>query len=319
MNRIWIVGLCLFFLTIIPSSDDFAVALEVSHENVVNAAESRFWGSAEYLYWFREERKLPPLATTSPSGTPRASAGILGEPATQILIGDEDIGENGSHGGRATLGVWFDQDARIGIGGSIFRLEEDEIDFSRRGNASGAPILAVPFFNTQIGQEDALLVSYNGIAGSGAIHVDTKNDIYGGDIYLRWNFSRRENWRWDALIGYSFSRIKDDLSLSTQTTSISSAVPAGTTLTTDDDFDIENNFHCLSLGLAGEYRKNSWGITGLARLRVGNAHQEAKISGKTQTTIPGSGSTRSEGGLLAQPTNSGTHSRDQFAFIPEAQ
>jgi hypothetical protein len=317
-TKMGLVGLA---LTLALFGADVVAAQEGSHENVGNPTETRFWGSAEYLYWFREERKIPPLVTTSAPGTPTENAGVLGEPTTRILIGNEDIGDNGSNGGRATFGIWFDNESRIGVGASFFRLEEENIHFSQRGDASGTPTLAIPFYDVSMGQEAALFVNYSGLLGSGTINVDTTNDIYGGDLFLRWNFTRRENWRWDVLVGYSFSRIEDDLSLSARSVAVASGqpVPVGTTFNTEDKFEIKNDFHCLSLGLMGEYNKKPWGISGLARVRVGNVHQEAKIQGSTSITVPNSGSVTSAGGLFAQPTNSGTHSQDEFAFIPEAQ
>ena len=39
-----------------------------------------FWGGIEYLLWWQKDAWLPPLVTTSPAGTSRDLAGVLGAP-----------------------------------------------------------------------------------------------------------------------------------------------------------------------------------------------------------------------------------------------
>ena len=53
---------------------------------------------AEYLAWWTKSASLPALATTSPSGTPRSEAGVLGEPGTSVLFGGSDGDQRGRSG-----------------------------------------------------------------------------------------------------------------------------------------------------------------------------------------------------------------------------
>src|SRR5262245_22647844 len=46
-----------------------------------------FWFSAEYLLGHISGADLPGLVTTSPPGTTRALAGLIGAPGTQVLFG----------------------------------------------------------------------------------------------------------------------------------------------------------------------------------------------------------------------------------------
>ena len=39
---------------------------------------TRFWVAGEYVSWFVQGSRLPPLVTTSPAGTPLGSAGVIG-------------------------------------------------------------------------------------------------------------------------------------------------------------------------------------------------------------------------------------------------
>src|SRR5438876_765945 len=45
-----------------------------------NGLDDHWWVSADYLFGWVRASKLPPLVTTSLAGTPRAEAGVLGEP-----------------------------------------------------------------------------------------------------------------------------------------------------------------------------------------------------------------------------------------------
>jgi len=49
------------------------------------------WGGAEYLLWRTDGMRVPALVTSSPAGTPRDQAGVLGEPDTVILFGGQDL------------------------------------------------------------------------------------------------------------------------------------------------------------------------------------------------------------------------------------
>ena len=51
------------------------------------------WLGFDYLGWWAKGDKLPPLVSGSPAGTPRATAGVLGQPATTTLFGDRTVGE----------------------------------------------------------------------------------------------------------------------------------------------------------------------------------------------------------------------------------
>src|SRR5262249_12281711 len=57
---------------------------------------NRFWFRGEYLLWWIKESPVPALVTTSPPGTPRSLAGVLGAPGTSILFdGDENSERSG--------------------------------------------------------------------------------------------------------------------------------------------------------------------------------------------------------------------------------
>ncbi len=67
-----------------------------------------YWGSFEFLLWWRQGQGLPPLVTSSPTTVAPTEAGVLGFPSTQILYPTEVQGGDARPGGRLTFGAWFD-------------------------------------------------------------------------------------------------------------------------------------------------------------------------------------------------------------------
>ena len=51
---------------------------------------NRLWFRGEALLWWTRGGQTPPLLTTSPGSTPQAQAGVLGQPNTTILFGDQN-------------------------------------------------------------------------------------------------------------------------------------------------------------------------------------------------------------------------------------
>src|SRR5262245_33785998 len=76
---------------------------------------SHLYGGVEYLLWWQRGLRLPPLVTTSPVGTPREQAGVLGQPGTRILFGNSREDDNPLSGARFTLGYWLNCEHTVGI------------------------------------------------------------------------------------------------------------------------------------------------------------------------------------------------------------
>jgi hypothetical protein len=116
------------------------------------------------------------------------------------------------------------------------------------------------------------------------------------------------------------------------------------TLTTRfDQFDTRNTFYGGQVGARTEYRWGKVSLEGGAKVALGSMHESVDIIGATNTSTTGSAtptrgimlagiplnipnglnqsfssSSQTLGGLFAQQTNIGHHSRDEFAVIPEA-
>ncbi len=289
------------------------------------------WGSAEYLYWFANGMHIPPLVTTSPTGTAREDAGVLGEPDTQILYGSEDIFTSGRNGLRFRGGVWFDAKNRYGVQGEYFTLANGSEMFS--ASSETTDILARPFFNINPrdpftedfdppARQDSQLIAYPGVLG-GDVTVTASSQLQSAGLAFR-ELMAGETFcgdqgtgfsRVDVLLGYRHMRLTERLAISENLTSIGSDIPVSFLIS--DQFDTRNQFHGGDLGMTWQAGWGKWSVDLLVKTAVGNVQQEVTIQGATSASIPGGDSVFYDSGLLALPSNIGTYSRNRFAVIPE--
>jgi hypothetical protein len=268
------------------------------------------WGSAEYLLWWGKGSHAPPLVTTSPQGTPLPDAGRIGAPGTTVLSGDGLLGNKVQSGGRFTLGLWLDPEHDVGLAGNFTLLGGDSVN-QTFGPSTGDPILVRPFFNALLSQQDGFVAAYPGLS-QGSINVNYDSRVYAAESYLRIMLERDRNRRVDLIAGYQFFQMNDQLSITSNSTTTT-----GFTFDVFDRFKTQNNFHGGQLGLRGEMMRDRWSLNGLARVAYGNMHQQVDIAGGTTVSNPPAPGSSLNGGLLAQPTNIGSYSRDRGVFIPE--
>jgi len=281
------------------------------------------WAQADYLLWWTKGNALPPLVTTSPDETPRAQAGVLGQPGTEVLYGDDRYLNDSRNGARLDFGAWIDPRRSIGIGGGFFTLENASNGFSAASD--GEPILARPFFNPNTSAEDSALVAYSstltGDIIAGAITANTSNSLVNANAYMTGLLYREYGVRFDLLGGYRFTRFDEDVTVTENLviTEQGGFAPPGTTFNTLDSFDVTNEFNGGELGILFESTTGRWSIDGAFKIGLGNMHQSVNIWGSTVVTPPGGGSDSREGGLLALPSNIGYYSQNVFAVVPEAR
>ena len=278
----------------------------------------------EYLLWWQNGMNLPPLVTTSPSGTARASAGVL--PAASVLFGGDDTFLNGSHhGGRIRFGTWFDRCPGLGMEGEYFGLAQSTESFFQQ--STGNPILARPFFNIVTGQNDAELVAFPNVL-SGSISVDVDSQFHGAAARFRRSLCASSGCamssfccdpvptssRLDATLGYRYYELKESLGIQEQLQSTTPNSPGSFNIS--DNFQTLNQFNGLELGVLWQGRRGLWSLDTLMRVGIGNSLQTVTISGSTATLENGV-TTNTATGILAERTNIGEFDRNQFVMIPE--
>jgi hypothetical protein len=277
-----------------------------------------YWGSVEFLLWWRKSQEFPPLVTTSPVGTSTNVAGLLGAPDTQVLYPTESQGSDARPGARLTLGVWFDPCEFSGFGARLYTLGETTSSYDV--DSDSFQILARPFYNLTAHKEDVDLVADPGFT-TGGISVSNGSRVGGGDMFIRRLLFRDDCRRIDLLAGYQFAKIDSDVLVASSRTSIRrvGSIPYGTVINMYDSFDTTNRFHAGEIGLLGEYDRGdiTWSL--LAKVGLGSMKQRTEIVGHTNTRIPGEQATTSEQGLLALGTNIGVYEQNLFTVSPEIQ
>jgi hypothetical protein len=286
------------------------------------------WVHGEYLMWWSKGMQTEPLVTAGPTGT-------LSDRRTRVLFGDDDLLDQARSGFRVRLGTWLDCSQRWALEGEYWRLGGVSEDFFAASDAAGNPAIYRPFFNVNprdsAGQfdpsarDDVQLVASPGIL-AGSVSVQASSQLQGAGLWVRHNLCCAASTvvdcdpcfnspcdpfgrRFDFLIGYRYLRLSDRLTIGEDLNSL--RTPFGTFDLTDS-FAASNDFHGAELGLLGEFDYGRWSLELLGRLALGGIHQQVSIAG--QTIID---ATPYAGGLLAQQTNSGTRSRNEFAVLPQ--
>jgi hypothetical protein len=243
---------------------------------------------------------------------------VLGFPNTTIPFGDERVADQERHGLRWSLGAWLDDAQCRALEGEWFSVGDDNSTGNFLASSSGDPILARPFFNVSLGQEDSALVAFPNLV-SGQIAASSSSEFHSGTLLLRSNLRQGSRGRLDFLTGYRYFRFREDLLITNNLVSTDPGgfVPQGTTLDLFDRFVTENDFHGGDIGLAMQLDHGPWTFGVLGKVALGNVHQRLAIDGGTVVATPGGSTTSRTGGLLALPTNIGSYSRDEFAVLPE--
>src|ERR1019366_9469454 len=178
---------------------------------------SRFWSSAEYLYWRVNNAPIRvPLVTLNNDPT---TIGALNEPGTTILFG-AGSGVNANFGwfsgGRVTVGGWLDGDHQFGAEVSGFLLENRTVQFgsSSVGTINGGPVLSVPFTATQpFGFNPAGPTSLNSGGGPNNIGVALTSRLWGAEGNGVINFFANDRVHVVGLIGFRYLDLLENLTL----------------------------------------------------------------------------------------------------------
>ncbi len=283
--------------------------------NLRGILANRLWFRGDALLWWLKGGGTPPLLTTSPGSTAQAQAGVLGQPNTTVLFGDQELNTGLHAGSRLNFGLWLDNCEQSGIEFSYLIMGENDQTYS---NAStGIPILARPFFNVATGAQDSNLIAYPNTYG-GTFNASSTENFQGAEALFRHALVNGCDGRMDVLVGYRFQRLTDGLQLADSVTTSGSAsvAPAGTTINVSDTFHTRNDFNGGELGFATQWRRNRWSLDSVLKLGIGQTNTKVLIDG--WTTVVANGTTVGySGGQLALPSNMGIHSSQQFSMMPE--
>jgi len=272
---------------------------------------SSWWVSADYLLWWFKEPHVPPLVTAGPPG----SNGILGRPGTVVLFGDSDIDLHDHHGARLTAGMMVDEDELVGIEGNYFFVGRRGASFAAQ--SSGDPLLARPFFNTNLNAQDSELVASPGLL-AGSVRVGLDSELQGAEANLLCVAEDNCCCQVILLAGFRYAQLDEGLGIN-ESLFVLPTAPAlgGSRIGVSDFFGTHSHFYGGQVGVRGGWWYRSVLFQVDAKVAIGLSHESINIDGSTQTVSASGVSTVQAGGLLAVPSNMGHFHRDEFAVLPE--
>ena len=269
------------------------------------------------LIWWASDSNIPALLTTNPSGTPLADVGRLDRASTSIVYGEQKVGDWPHAGVRLRFGRYFRNRMASRIELGLLWLFEGSESF-RADSSSGSPILARPFFNsaTSVGSADAQILSSPGLA-DGSFTSDYRRQAVGLEpLVFTCLVGGRSEWL-EGYFGYRFFWLRDQLTLRERLVPAPGGLIApGTRFEVEDDFRADNFYHLLPLGLSWTGNRNRWRWNLRGEVGVGVVDHRIRIRGRTDSYSGGTLVDTRDAGLLALATNSGTHRRTRFAWVP---
>jgi hypothetical protein len=272
----------------------------------------------EYLLWYVKKQQVPPLVTSGP--VTDNIPGSLGLPNTRTLLRGGEADENQHSGVRATLRYDLDADEDWAVDASFFALEQRTGRKAFRSTGDpGSPVLARPFFNVNLGVEDADPVAVPNVL-SGTISVETPRRFFGADADLRWTYyaSAAAMTRVVFLLGGRYLSLDEKLIVGENLQDLPGLGNPGNAYLLNENFTTYNRFYG---GQAGAEIESHFGpaiLKVVGKVALGTNEQVLANSAFTQIREPnGVVTTGPNRALLIQPSNAGRFTRHAFAAVPE--
>ena len=176
-------------------------------------------------------------------------------------------------------------------------------------------MLSRPFFDISNNIENADPVALP-LVQSGFVDASLQTELWGFELNMR-RFVRDYTCcsiQW--LAGFRFIELNDTLRITAATQDL--PVGTGNRTFVIDQFGARNRFYGGQFGFAHEWRRGNWCLEAQGKLALGCTDQRQSIAGFRSLEDQTTGiATSFPAGLLAQPTNSGEHSRNEFSVVPE--
>jgi Putative beta barrel porin-7 (BBP7) len=278
----------------------------------------QFWATGDYLFTFVRGTNLPPLVTTSIPGTPRTAAGILGDPGTSTLFGSSWSDGDLRSGARFGMGYWFNPKKTLGVEAGFMMTETRASLFS--ANSTDGTILARPYVDATTGLQQAVLVAFPG-SSNGSIDVRAgSGNFYTAHVDLTETALDYGWFRVTSLLGYRFYNYDESLRVHQVISPVPGNIfpfPAGTQLTSNDNFNTRNFFHGVDMGFRSQFFWNDLSLEVLTKVAIGRVTRTFTTEGDQTVTAPGVTPVTQPGGVLALAPNSGTFSSGDWKALPE--
>jgi len=138
----------------------------------------KYWFRGDYLLWWTRGPRVAPLVST----------GVIGEPGTEILFGNERVNGDSRSDFRINFGWWFHCGRTVGVEFDYFTLGDTGTDFRFQSSGeSGSPYYARPFYdvNPAVMGENAEDVSHpTWLAGTVDGRIEESFESAGANLRL---------------------------------------------------------------------------------------------------------------------------------------
>jgi hypothetical protein len=248
------------------------------------------------------------------------TAGAIGQPGTQVLLGNGAISFPGASGLRVTLGGWCDTEQRLGIEGGGFVLQQVANRFSAASNEAGTPALYFPIFSEIAGAERGIPIADPLRMFSGSVTAVSSLQFWGAEGNVLCAIYRRPDMTFAMLAGVRTLSLQEQFQLQNTTRDLL----FGNVVVLNDSFRTSNQFYGGQLGARLNLQRGRLGLDVAVKLAVGSAQQVVDIAGNITQLGPNAlvppGPGAFPGGLFAQPSNIGRLNPNTvtvpFMFVP---
>jgi hypothetical protein len=245
------------------------------------------YADGQYLFWAGKGDHVPALVTTGSTADPRpGSLDPTTGPGTTVLFGNSFLNTDMHSGFRTNIGLWLDPCQTWGIEGSYLFLGRttDTSPHYDQTVLGANQVLARPYYdvsNTTNYGPAAFQVANTATGQTGSIDVNAWSQFQMVDVLFRQALAQQCNWRVEAVAGFRYADLSDNLIISDQTTTVGDLKVLSQTA---DMFSTSNEFYGGVLGLKAQVRRCQWTLEGLFDLGIGETSTTAKIFGTTANT-----------------------------------
>jgi hypothetical protein len=268
--------------------------------------ERRWTVSAEALFaWFK----------SSPTPVPIITDSYADAPGVNVFLGGGSVDTNPNAGFKVTGAYRIDSRLGLELSGFYIPTRSTSSSVSSTGQPGSIDLL-LPFFDVTINQENVTEISF-WPEYRGSAQATLSNNLGGGELNMTWSMPPQDAWRVDLLGGFRFLQLRESYTITTSSP-YNPPNPADIWNTTDA-FDARNRFYGLQVGARASYDQGPWVGSVIGKLALGTMQQRVSVNGFLETNDYNDyGPTQIfSGAYFALPSNSGDHSRNTFAVVPE--
>ena len=285
-----------------------------------------FWFNANYIAGLITPMRLAtPLVTTGSQFD--TAPGAFGQPSTQVLYGDNNVNFGLFSGMRMEGGLFLDQCNRFSLDMSGFLLFANSQSYSITSDANGNPVITRPVSSLILQRPAAFIDALPGLV-AGSFSATSRSEMSGIEFNVRYHAYFKEHFHVDGLLGFRYLRLAEQLQIQDQFRPLQppgpgfqlsfqgNPVDVTQSLTDQDTFRTANHFFGPQIGARLAWESKWVDLTTFAKFALGATVEQSTINGSTTLVSP-TGNQTANGGILALPSNIGSHSRAVVGIVPE--